>query len=103
MFESDWLIPAAMLVIVVCEIYVIIRKRREKMAAASPTTDEPHKKHSVQCPQCQRWKELEPIDSNHEQVIAENPQAGAQRDQTQYSNSYKCPFCGHRWQEEYTL
>jgi hypothetical protein len=39
----------------------------------------------------------------HEQVIAENLQAGAQRDQTQYSNSYKCPFCGHRWQEDYTL
>lgn len=56
----------------------------------------------VQCPHCHRWKSLKPIASDlvTDLVPVTTPpmHPGAQY---KYTNQYKCPFCGHQWQENY--
>ncbi|MEZ4643014.1 MAG: hypothetical protein R3E31_09835 [Chloroflexota bacterium] len=56
----------------------------------------------VQCPRCNRWKRMTPLAAPpHEAVTLVASAAVHPGAQYRYTNQYKCPFCGHLWQESY--
>lgn len=96
-----WIILLAMMVIVLGVVYLLTdrQKARTKQAQAAMSSD---RKWQVQCPQCKRWKELPPIQSTIGELRQEDGQMTLQSSgKLKYHNQYKCPFCGHRWEEEY--
>lgn len=64
----------------------------------------PHKQkrdktlRDVQCPQCQRWKKLAPL----QQEKPEDAMSGIHpHTHNLTAHTYKCPFCGNRWRETF--
>ena len=57
----------------------------------------------VQCPKCQRWKALDPLETQTRSGQRVDSATGAYHPGTTHflTHSYKCAFCGHRWQEEF--
>lgn len=87
-----WIILLATAVLAVAAVWIITLSSRR-----SPETD-PVRRWEVQCPRCNRWKEMTPQRSKRLDPPDPSLQPGMQ---VAFANSYKCPYCGHRWQEKY--
>ncbi len=102
MLTSSWFIPIMVLIIVIGVAYLVMSHKKETAVSRASLTEQLTQQH-VQCPNCQRWKWQKPFESNREQVLADTPHAAAIHNQEPYTNRYRCPFCGHQWNEEFTL
>ena len=95
MLQNPLFLYAALLVIVVGVFYLIVTRQ-------APT--ENHEKSAlawqVQCPQCNRWKKLQPLNNEElsDSELGFNLLPGTQHRRRRI---FKCPFCGHVWQEQY--
>ncbi|MEM7117325.1 MAG: hypothetical protein AAF614_33135 [Chloroflexota bacterium] len=97
--NGSLIILIALFVIVAGVIYLAIeRQSRQYQPPSEPTERE----WNVQCPNCLRWKEMTPFESDQGDFTHEDGGVALQPDgKYRFHNHYKCPFCGHRWEEEY--
>ncbi len=102
MFENPVVLPVALVVIALGVFYLIVTSRN---AVSSDENEGENKVRDwqVQCPHCQRWKKMQPI--RREKLLDE--QEALQRrimpgPRPRFLHEYKCQFCGHIWQEQYS-
>lgn len=98
--SSSLIVLLALIVIVAGVAYLVIERQRQQQ------TKQPLEAESrewlVQCPSCLRWKEMPPIASDQGDFTHEDGEVALQPGgKYKFHNQYKCPFCGHRWEEEY--
>lgn len=102
MFENPLFLPIALGVIVLGFYYLTVTRR--SAAANNENGDEKESPGwQVQCPNCRRWKKMQPI--RREKLL--NEQEALQRrlisgPRPRFLHEYKCRFCGHSWQENYS-
>ena len=102
MFENPSVLPVILGIIALGVFYLIVIDRN------APSNDENESENKVrdwqvQCPNCQRWKKMPPI--RREKLL--NEQEARQRrllsgPRARFLHEYKCQFCGHIWQENYS-
>ena len=99
--QGSWFIPAMVAIVVVGIIYFFWSASRQRNSNDETEVNEARSWH-VQCPRCNRWKRVKPIQTTYAEAEQINPMVvihpGAQY---HYTNVYKCVFCGHTWQESY--
>ena len=101
MIQSPAVLIFALLVIVFCVSYLMVSSAgaaQKKRLQENDSQIEP-----VQCPKCQRWKALDPVETQTSSGQRTDSATGAYHPGTTHflTHSYKCAFCGHRWQEEF--
>ncbi|MAT97160.1 MAG: hypothetical protein CL608_08460 [Anaerolineaceae bacterium] len=102
MFENPLVLPIAVGVIVLGIFYLTVT-RRSAAADAGNGVEKGAPGWQVQCPNCRRWKKMQPI--RREKLL--NVQEALQRKilsgpHPRFLHEYKCQFCGHIWQENYS-
>ncbi len=101
MFENPWVLPIVLGVIVLGIFYLIVTSRNDAAGDENRDEKEPQR-WQVQCPNCQRWKKMEPI--RREKLLDEVEalkRSVLHGTQHHFLHEYKCRFCGHIWQEHY--
>ncbi|MCB8976782.1 MAG: hypothetical protein H6657_05085 [Ardenticatenaceae bacterium] len=98
MFQHPLFIPVAVGVVIAGVIFLIVSYRREAKPAETPPQPSPVG-WQVQCPKCNRWKQLQPV---RRELLEEQEINILPGTQHRYIHEYKCPFCGHTWYERYT-
>lgn len=91
-----WLVVLFVLLLGFGLIYAYFDRRLTAVAASKPPFLE-----EAQCPQCQRWKQMAPIETQTKTAPKEDAATGALHP-GQYQTTtrrFRCPFCGHRWGE----
>lgn len=103
MFEQSLVLPIALGVIVVGLFYLIV-SHWYGAAEQNNEGEQLEPKRQVQCPNCQRWKKMQPIRQEDplDEVDLEKVILLPGR-QHRVLHEYKCPFCGHIWQEQYLV
>lgn len=102
MFDNPLFLPVVLGVIALGLFYLVVTS--QNTTADDDTADEKgEQRWQVQCPNCQRWKKMQPI--RREKLLDE--QEALQRrlisgPRPRFLNEYKCRFCGHIWQETYS-
>lgn len=100
--NAPWFIPLMVFIVIAGLAFLTLTTPGRRSAPPDDSDSAQNRTWQVQCPQCSRWKRLHPMHSNRmevaEQLLRQSPQPGMHY---QYVNQYKCPFCGHRWQETY--
>ena len=91
----------SLLLIVFCVSYLFISSAGEANKKRLEENEE--KAFSVQCPKCQRWKALAPVEVQSERGRRVDSATGAYHPGVTHfvMHSYKCAFCGHRWREQF--
>ena len=99
--DGSLVILVALLVIVAGVTYLVVERPRLPPRPKPPAQSEERQWH-VQCPNCSRWKEMAPVDSDQGEFTQEDGNIALQPDgKYRFHNKYRCPFCGHRWEETY--
>jgi hypothetical protein len=102
MFDNPLVLPVILGVIALGIFYLIVTSQND--GPGEKTKDEKDARSwQVQCPSCRRWKKMPPI--RREKLL--NEQEALQRKlisgpRPRFLHAYKCQFCGHIWQENYS-
>lgn len=102
MFENPLVLPAVLILIALGVFYLIVTRESGAFDPEKEDESEPQS-WQVQCPNCRRWKKMQPI--RREKLL--NEQEALQRrllpgSRPRFLHEYKCSFCGHIWQENYS-
>lgn len=98
MFENSFILPVVLAVIVLGVFYLIVTGRN-----VTSQDENGQRRQQVQCPECQRWKKMQPI--RREDLLDEVEalkRSVLSSTQPRFLHEYKCKFCGHVWQEHYS-
>lgn len=100
LFTSPAAIIISILVICLGATYLFIAWQSER---ARQVLEKEKLPVAVQCPKCERWKEMHPIKTKSSQEKRLNLTSAEPKPQIWHikTHFHKCPFCGHQWEEHY--
>lgn len=102
MFDNPLVLPV-ILGLIALGIFYLIATSQNNASGEETADEETVRRWQVQCPNCRRWKKMPPI--RREKLL--NVQEALQRKvlsgpHPRFLHEYKCQFCGHIWQENYS-
>ena len=95
MLQDPLFLIAVLFFIAIGVFYLIVTRE-----APVENEEETPSTWQVQCPQCNRWKTLKPLNNEElsDSELGFNQSIGTPHPRRRI---FKCPFCGHAWQERY--
>lgn len=99
--QSPLVIVLALIVIAICITYLAISSQGERVKERLMEIEQAI--DPIQCPKCDRWKEMPPI-SSETTVGPRLDQATGASSVNKFKKTtklYKCRFCGHTWEENF--
>ncbi len=102
MFENPVVLPAV-LILVALGVFYLIATGRHALPEPEKKDEKGPPRRQVQCPSCQRWKKMRPI--RREELLDEVEalkRSVLLTTPPRFLYEYKCQFCGHLWQEQYS-